>query len=220
MPDGARPRGSSGCRSGPGRPGRRGSRAAHPPWRHGGMAGEPEQARLGTVVGGRVGGGKARSSATEPTTRPDSHGVSPGDRWPAARGAGGWPGVLKVRHRDGRHVERGIRARKAVDRVRQVMDTGRPLVYSEQLVRLKWDPTGERVMAVSSFGTEDRSGRIPGGGRDDRGHHRTPSGPAPGRALPARPGVPVESGSDTPRARCPAEGRPPCRPARHAPRRG
>lgn len=162
------------------------------------------------------------------------------------RKAGGWFGVLKVRHRDGRLVEMGLRAhalsregqtsewllagalaadvlewqrdravldglyrqcpiglvvhgtdlrllrvnraierfsgvpaagfeglpsgqmlipddaRKALDRVRQVMETGRPLVYSEQFVRLEQDPGRERVALVSSFRMEDPAGRILG----------------------------------------------------------
>ncbi|MGW3208954.1 SpoIIE family protein phosphatase [Streptomyces sp. NPDC001135] len=53
-------------------------------------------------------------------------------------------------------------ARRAVDRVRQVMATGRPMVYSEQFVRLEWDPGRERVAMVSSFPMEDASGRILG----------------------------------------------------------
>ncbi|MEU2715649.1 SpoIIE family protein phosphatase [Streptomyces sp. NPDC007205] len=53
-------------------------------------------------------------------------------------------------------------ARRAVDRVRQVMETGRPMVYSEQFVRLEWDPARERVAMVSSFPMEDPSGRILG----------------------------------------------------------
>ncbi|MFI6850893.1 SpoIIE family protein phosphatase [Streptomyces sp. NPDC050416] len=53
-------------------------------------------------------------------------------------------------------------ARKAVDRVRQVMQTGRPLVYSEQFVRLEQDPARERVALVSSFRMEDPSGRVLG----------------------------------------------------------
>lgn len=53
-------------------------------------------------------------------------------------------------------------ASRAVDRVRQVMETGRPLVYSEQFVRLEWDPGRERVAMVSSFPMEDSSGRILG----------------------------------------------------------
>ncbi|WP_191874998.1 SpoIIE family protein phosphatase [Streptomyces filipinensis] len=53
-------------------------------------------------------------------------------------------------------------ARRAVDRVRQVMETGRPMVYSEQFVRLEWDPARERVAMVSSFPMEDPSGRVLG----------------------------------------------------------
>ncbi|MFE9493173.1 SpoIIE family protein phosphatase [Streptomyces collinus] len=53
-------------------------------------------------------------------------------------------------------------ARRAVERVRQVMATGRPTVYSEQFVRLEWDPGRERVAMVSSFPMEDPSGRILG----------------------------------------------------------
>ncbi|MFC8247853.1 SpoIIE family protein phosphatase [Streptomyces chartreusis] len=164
----------------------------------------------------------------------------------SCRSAGGWSGVLNVRHRDGRLVEMGLRvnalsrdghirewflagapavdvlewqrdravleglyrrcpiglvvhgpdlrilrvnrpierfsgvpaaqfrglptgcflvpddARRAVDRVRQVMETGRPTVYSEQFVRLEWDPARERVAMVSSFPMVDDSGRILG----------------------------------------------------------
>ncbi|MGW3151196.1 SpoIIE family protein phosphatase [Streptomyces sp. NPDC001177] len=53
-------------------------------------------------------------------------------------------------------------ARKAVDRVRQVMETGRPLVYSEQFARMERDPARERVAMVSAFRMEDASGRILG----------------------------------------------------------
>ncbi|MFF4397380.1 SpoIIE family protein phosphatase [Streptomyces sp. NPDC001480] len=53
-------------------------------------------------------------------------------------------------------------ARKAVDRVRQVLETGKPLIYSEQFVRLERDPTRERVAMVSSFPMKDASGRILG----------------------------------------------------------
>ncbi|MGW1952831.1 SpoIIE family protein phosphatase [Streptomyces sp. NPDC001920] len=53
-------------------------------------------------------------------------------------------------------------ARKAVDRVRQVIRTGRPQVHSEQHVRLERDPARERVASVSSFPMEDASGQILG----------------------------------------------------------
>ncbi|MGN9762265.1 SpoIIE family protein phosphatase [Streptomyces sp. SD31] len=53
-------------------------------------------------------------------------------------------------------------ARMAVDRVRQVLDTGKPLIYSEQFTRLDRDPARERVALVSSFRMEDPSGRVLG----------------------------------------------------------
>ncbi|MFG3207706.1 SpoIIE family protein phosphatase [Streptomyces sp. NPDC048192] len=53
-------------------------------------------------------------------------------------------------------------ARSAVDRVRHVIDTGRPLIYSEQFARLERDPARERVAMVSSFRMQDPSGRILG----------------------------------------------------------
>ncbi|WP_409473971.1 SpoIIE family protein phosphatase [Streptomyces sp. HC307] len=53
-------------------------------------------------------------------------------------------------------------ARRAVDRVRQVIETGRPMLYSEQFVRLEQDPARERVAMVSSFPMADPSGRILG----------------------------------------------------------
>ncbi|WNM33172.1 SpoIIE family protein phosphatase [Streptomyces sp. Li-HN-5-11] len=53
-------------------------------------------------------------------------------------------------------------ARKAVDRVRQVIRTGRSLVYSEQYVRLERDPARVRVASVSSFPMKDAAGRILG----------------------------------------------------------
>ncbi|MFD7407939.1 SpoIIE family protein phosphatase [Streptomyces sp. NPDC059866] len=53
-------------------------------------------------------------------------------------------------------------ARRAVDRVRQVIETGRPMLYSEQFVRLELDPAREQVAMVSSFPMEDPSGRILG----------------------------------------------------------
>ncbi|MBT2369375.1 SpoIIE family protein phosphatase [Streptomyces sp. ISL-10] len=53
-------------------------------------------------------------------------------------------------------------ARTSVDRVRQVMETGRSMVYSEQYARLERDPARERVALVSSFRMEDPSGRVLG----------------------------------------------------------
>ncbi|MGP3950204.1 SpoIIE family protein phosphatase [Streptomyces sp. 7N604] len=53
-------------------------------------------------------------------------------------------------------------ARKSVDRVRQVMETGRSLVSTEQYARLERDPTRERAASVSAFRLEDPSGRVLG----------------------------------------------------------
>ncbi|MFF8973958.1 SpoIIE family protein phosphatase [Streptomyces sp. NPDC014995] len=53
-------------------------------------------------------------------------------------------------------------ARRAVDRVRQVIETGRPFIYSEQFVRMEQDPARERVALVSSFRMEDPAGRVLG----------------------------------------------------------
>ncbi|MFF4352507.1 SpoIIE family protein phosphatase [Streptomyces sp. NPDC001530] len=53
-------------------------------------------------------------------------------------------------------------ARKSVDRVRHVMETGRSLVSTEQYARLERDPTRERAASVSAFRLEDPAGRILG----------------------------------------------------------
>ncbi|MFI5633827.1 SpoIIE family protein phosphatase [Streptomyces sp. NPDC051664] len=160
--------------------------------------------------------------------------------------AGGWFGVLPVRHRDGRRVEMGFRARaitrdgdsrewvlvgapaaevdawqrdralldglyrrspiglvtygpdrrvirinRAVEkasgvpaeapvghrphefmvdedagptdeRVRHVLETGEPLIFTEQSARARHDPGRERIVSVSAFRMEDPSGRVLG----------------------------------------------------------
>jgi PAS domain S-box-containing protein len=53
-------------------------------------------------------------------------------------------------------------AQRAVERVVRVIETGRPLIYSEQYARLERDPAQERVALVSAFRLEDPSGRILG----------------------------------------------------------
>ncbi|WP_327321375.1 SpoIIE family protein phosphatase [Streptomyces sp. NBC_01210] len=53
-------------------------------------------------------------------------------------------------------------ARKSVDRVRQVMQTGRSLISTEQYSRLERDPARERAASVSAFRLEDPSGRVLG----------------------------------------------------------
>ncbi|MEU9015387.1 SpoIIE family protein phosphatase [Streptomyces sp. NPDC048479] len=66
-------------------------------------------------------------------------------------------------------------ARKAVDRVRQVMQTGRSLISTEQYSRLERDPARERAASVSAFRLEDPSGRVLGVAEtveDVTEHHR------------------------------------------------
>ncbi|WP_079073782.1 SpoIIE family protein phosphatase [Streptomyces sp. Root1310] len=66
-------------------------------------------------------------------------------------------------------------ARRAADRVRQVLETGRALIYSEQFARLEADPARERVALVSAFRMEDPSGRVLGVAEmveDITGRHR------------------------------------------------
>jgi PAS domain S-box-containing protein len=53
-------------------------------------------------------------------------------------------------------------ARNSVERVRQVMQTGKTLVSSEQYARLERDPTRERAASVSAFRLEDPTGRVLG----------------------------------------------------------
>ncbi|MGX1886271.1 SpoIIE family protein phosphatase [Streptomyces sp. NPDC055287] len=53
-------------------------------------------------------------------------------------------------------------ARKAVDRVRQVMQTGKSLFFTEQYTRLEQDPARERAASVSAFRLEDPGGRVLG----------------------------------------------------------
>ncbi|MFC9277782.1 SpoIIE family protein phosphatase [Streptomyces collinus] len=160
--------------------------------------------------------------------------------------AGGWFGVLPVRHRDGRRVEMGFRARAvtrqggdqewflvgapaadviawqrdralldglyrrspiglvtydpdrrvirvnravekasgvpadapvghrprafmvdedagpADERVRHVLETGEPLIFTEQSARTRHDPGRERILSVSAFRMEDPAGRVLG----------------------------------------------------------
>ncbi|MEV1085533.1 SpoIIE family protein phosphatase [Streptomyces sp. NPDC050211] len=53
-------------------------------------------------------------------------------------------------------------ARKSVDRVRQVMESGKSLVSTEQYARLERDPTRVRAASVSAFRLEDPVGRVLG----------------------------------------------------------
>ncbi|MET8681134.1 SpoIIE family protein phosphatase [Streptomyces sp. NPDC004647] len=56
----------------------------------------------------------------------------------------------------------GPDAKTAERRLRQVLETGRPAIFTEQSARLRHDPGQERVVSVSAFRMEDSSGRILG----------------------------------------------------------
>ncbi|KMS68872.1 protein phosphatase [Streptomyces viridochromogenes] len=48
------------------------------------------------------------------------------------------------------------------DRLRGVLETGRPLIFAEQTCRLLRDPAKELIVSVSAFRMQDRSGRVLG----------------------------------------------------------
>ncbi|GAX50967.1 SpoIIE family protein phosphatase [Streptomyces olivochromogenes] len=48
------------------------------------------------------------------------------------------------------------------ERVRHVLETGEPLIFTEQSARARHDPGRERIVSVSAFRMEDPSGRILG----------------------------------------------------------
>ncbi|MCQ4081752.1 SpoIIE family protein phosphatase [Streptomyces sp. RB6PN25] len=48
------------------------------------------------------------------------------------------------------------------DRVRRVLETGKPMVFTEQSCRLRRDPSRERWVSASAFRMEDSAGRILG----------------------------------------------------------
>ncbi|MEU6086888.1 SpoIIE family protein phosphatase [Streptomyces sp. NPDC047085] len=50
----------------------------------------------------------------------------------------------------------------ADERVRHVLETGEPLVFTEQSARARHDPGRERIVSVSAFRMEDPSGRVLG----------------------------------------------------------
>ncbi|MDG4536215.1 SpoIIE family protein phosphatase [Streptomyces sp. AV19] len=47
-------------------------------------------------------------------------------------------------------------------RLRQVLETGRPMIFTEQSCRLRSDPTHERYVSVSAFRLNDPAGRVLG----------------------------------------------------------
>jgi serine phosphatase RsbU (regulator of sigma subunit) len=50
----------------------------------------------------------------------------------------------------------------ADERVRHVLETGEPLIFTEQSARTRHDPGRERIVSVSAFRMEDPSGRVLG----------------------------------------------------------
>ncbi|MFJ8006561.1 SpoIIE family protein phosphatase [Streptomyces fagopyri] len=50
----------------------------------------------------------------------------------------------------------------AEERVRHVLETGEPLIFTEQSARARHDPGRERIVSVSAFRMEDSSGRVLG----------------------------------------------------------
>ncbi|MFI6489059.1 SpoIIE family protein phosphatase [Streptomyces sp. NPDC050564] len=50
----------------------------------------------------------------------------------------------------------------AEERVRHVLETGEPLIFTEQSARTRHDPGQERMVSVSAFRMEDSSGRVLG----------------------------------------------------------
>ncbi|MFF5145847.1 SpoIIE family protein phosphatase [Streptomyces sp. NPDC013157] len=50
----------------------------------------------------------------------------------------------------------------ADERVRHVLETGEPLIFTEQSARARHDPGRERIVSVSAFRMEDSSGRVLG----------------------------------------------------------
>ncbi|MFI9237573.1 SpoIIE family protein phosphatase [Streptomyces sp. NPDC053079] len=53
-------------------------------------------------------------------------------------------------------------ARTIDDRLRQVLETGRPMIFTEQSCRLRADPARERFVSVSAFRMEDSEGQVLG----------------------------------------------------------
>ncbi|MEU7137095.1 SpoIIE family protein phosphatase [Streptomyces sp. NPDC046261] len=53
-------------------------------------------------------------------------------------------------------------ARTIDDRLRQVLETGRPMIFTEQSCRLRADPARERFVSVSAFRMEDSEGEVLG----------------------------------------------------------
>ncbi|MER7678300.1 SpoIIE family protein phosphatase [Streptomyces sp. NPDC096934] len=79
----------------------------------------------------------------------------------AVEKASGVPAEAPVGHRP-REFMVDEDAGPAEERVRHVLETGEPLIFTEQSARARHDPGRERIVSVSAFRMEDPSGRILG----------------------------------------------------------
>ncbi|MEU5536407.1 SpoIIE family protein phosphatase [Streptomyces sp. NPDC020362] len=79
----------------------------------------------------------------------------------AVEKASGVPADLPVGHRPAEFLvdEDGG---PAEERVRHVLETGEPLIFTEQSARARHDPGRERMVSVSAFRMEDSAGRVLG----------------------------------------------------------
>ncbi|MER5793805.1 SpoIIE family protein phosphatase [Streptomyces sp. NPDC001980] len=79
----------------------------------------------------------------------------------AVEKASGVPAEAPVGHRS-REFMVDEDAGPADERVRHVLETGEPLIFTEQSARARHDPGRERIVSVSAFRMEDPSGRVLG----------------------------------------------------------
>ncbi|MFI1765916.1 SpoIIE family protein phosphatase [Streptomyces sp. NPDC020800] len=79
----------------------------------------------------------------------------------AVEKASGVPADLPVGHRPGEFLV-DEDAGPAEERVRHVLETGEPLIFTEQSARARHDPGRERMVSVSAFRMEDAAGRVLG----------------------------------------------------------
>ncbi|MFC5197483.1 SpoIIE family protein phosphatase [Streptomyces kaempferi] len=75
--------------------------------------------------------------------------------------ASGVPAEAPVGHRP-REFMVDEDAGPAEERVRHVLETGEPLIFTEQSARARHDPGRERIVSVSAFRMEDPAGRVLG----------------------------------------------------------
>ncbi|MGI5140086.1 MULTISPECIES: SpoIIE family protein phosphatase [unclassified Streptomyces] len=79
----------------------------------------------------------------------------------AVEKASGVPAEAPVGHRP-REFLVDEDAGPAEERVRHVLETGEPLIFTEQSARTRLDPGRERIVSVSAFRMEDATGRVLG----------------------------------------------------------